>query len=70
MSVILFDDEKFLNDCQLLKSLRAIRYNCYTNNGKRAEVFKKTFEILDNLIDTLKDKIIENLQEYQEARWI
>jgi len=59
----------FENDCQLLKSLKAIRYNCYTNGGKRAEIFKETFKTLDDLIETLKDKIIENLPEYQNARW-
>lgn len=53
---------------QLLKYLESIKYNCYDNNGK-VSYFPETLKRLDKLIEVLKDCIISDLPEYDQAKW-
>ncbi|MBA7580107.1 hypothetical protein ES708_21997 [subsurface metagenome] len=57
---------EYLNNCALLKCLHCIRYNCYEAEGNN---IKDTFEKLNNLIKNFTSLIINNLPEYQNAKW-
>ena len=64
----LISKQPFKNKCQLLKTLSSIRYNIYDNNGEVSN-FESTIKQLEKLINTLKDIIIDELPEYQQADW-
>jgi len=57
---------KYLNNCALLKCLHCIRYNCYESEGN---IIKDTSKKLNNLIENFTSLIIDNLPEYQKAKW-
>ena len=57
---------EYLNNCALLKCLRCIRYNCYEAKGN---TIKDTFKKLNNLIEYFTSLIIDNLPQYQNAKW-
>ncbi|QNR65176.1 hypothetical protein IAQ67_14765 [Paenibacillus peoriae] len=56
-------NEKFLNNAATLKALQAIKYNI--------ELPEKEFDytFIDTAIEALKNAIIEDLTEWQEAIW-
>ncbi|CCC86295.1 hypothetical protein [Paenibacillus polymyxa] len=56
-------NEKFLNNAATLKALRAIKYNIELPEDQ----FDYTF--IDTAIEALKNAIIEDLPEWQEASW-
>ena len=60
------NDSRYLNDCALLKLLQCIRYNSIEAEGYN---INNTFKILNDMIDALKDQIVDNLPEYQNAKW-
>lgn len=52
----------------LLKALQAIRYNC-DGGAAIGESFKSALSTCDELIETLKEYIIDGLSEYRKAEW-
>jgi hypothetical protein len=57
-----------LDPVALLKALQCIRYNC---DGGEAigKSFQSSLEIVDAVIDTLRNHIIDGLPAYQAADW-
>ena len=52
----------------LLKALRALRYNCDGGNAS-GDTVKASLDVLDAIIDALKDHCLELLPEYAAAEW-
>lgn len=56
------------NNFQLVKDLKAIRYNTYDNNGKQYNL-PKTYERLNLLIESILGEIVGKMPEYEKAEW-
>ena len=57
-----FDKGKKVSNWQLLKSLECIRYQIEVENNKNVET-------LDKLISELKNRLIDMIPEYKNAKW-
>lgn len=60
--------EKFNNDCEVLKALQCLYYNIELETEKNFQE-QLTLQLLDDIIDKLKNHIISNLEEYKVANW-
>ena len=60
------NNSRYLNDCALLKLLQCIRYNSVEAEGYNVN---NTWKILNDMIEDFKNQIIDNLPEYQNAKW-
>ena len=58
-------DEGKLDQYQTLKSMHCLRYQCTEGDVPETKLYK----FLDEIIDQWADFIIEQIPEYQEARW-
>ena len=58
-----------LNDAELLKALQCVRYNCDAGKSCAGTSFAASLPILDSLIDSLKDHLIDQIPAYVAAEW-
>jgi hypothetical protein len=61
-------NEKFNNDCEILKALQCLSYNIELDHMNFKE--KKVESDLKAVIEHLKNYIIGNLEDYKKAAWI
>lgn len=61
----IFSEVKPLNIYQFLMSVKCLTYQCCEGNCEERELYK----LLQKLEDQLKDSIINNIPEYQNAKW-
>ena len=53
------------SNIQVLKSMRCLSYQCAEGNIPDMQLYK----MLDELIELLKNFIIDSLSEYEKAEW-
>lgn len=60
---------RILNEAELLKALQCVRYNCDAGRSCTGTSFAASLPILDSLIDSLKDHLIDTIPAYAAAEW-
>lgn len=60
-----FSDVKSLSIFQFLKSVECLTYQCCEGNCDKTELYK----FLNNFEDVLRRMIIEEIKEYNNAKW-
>ena len=59
--------EKFNNECEVLKSMQCLLYNIEIDKADHQE--QLTIKLLNDIIDKLKNYIINSLDDYKTAQW-
>lgn len=60
-------NDKFNNNCEILKVLQCLAYNIELDNMSSKE--KKVLSDLEAVISHMKNYIISNLEDYKKASW-
>ena len=59
--------EKFNNECEVLKAMQCLLYNIEIDKPNHQE--QLTINLLTDIINKLKDYIINSLDDYKTAQW-
>ncbi|MCH7851007.1 MAG: hypothetical protein IH845_05175 [Nanoarchaeota archaeon] len=61
----IFSDVKSLSNFQFLKSVECLTYQSCEGNCDKTEIYK----FLQELEEVLRNKIIQNIEDYKKAKW-